>query len=59
METVIVWVIIGVVVAASARWVYRTISGKSSGCGCGEKVCPLAEQCPPRLASSGEKEVDR
>ncbi len=38
-ETVIVLVIGGIALALSARWIYRTIAGKSEGCGCADSSC--------------------
>jgi len=40
LETVLVYVIAGCALALSARWVYRTIAGKSAGCGCTDTTCP-------------------
>lgn len=39
-DTIVVLLIAGVALVLSARWFYRTIAGKSEGCGCGESVCP-------------------
>jgi hypothetical protein len=44
-ETIIVFIIAGIALALSVRWFYRTIVGKSEGCGCGENSCPSILSC--------------
>ncbi len=44
-ETIIIFLIVAVAFAISARWFYRTLAGKSEGCGCGENSCPGAASC--------------
>ncbi len=39
-DTIVVFLIAGVAFVLSARWFYRTLAGKSEGCGCGESGCP-------------------
>ncbi len=54
METL---VIIAVVLAACAflgRGIYRTMTGKASTCGCGEKTCPMQKDCASRDCSCPE-----
>jgi len=41
-ETIVVFLIVAVAFALSARWFYRTLAGKAEGCGCGENSCPTA-----------------
>jgi hypothetical protein len=38
-ETIIVFIIVGIALALSVRWFYRTVAGKSEGCGCGDSGC--------------------
>lgn len=44
METLIVWVIIGIAALATGRALYRALSGKAPSCGCGSScnTCPTA-----------------
>jgi|GEM_PF-2008623 len=44
-ETIIVFVIAGIALALSVRWFYRTVAGKSEGCGCSESSCPTISSC--------------
>jgi len=44
-ETIIVFIIAGIALALSVRWFYRTVAGKSEGCGCGENSCPSISSC--------------
>ena len=47
LERVLVYIIAGCALALSARWVYRTVSGKSAGCGCADTSCPSTASCEP------------
>ncbi len=48
IETIIVSVIVGAVVIFAGRSLYRTLTGKDSGCaGCGTKSCGQSEPCHP------------
>jgi len=51
-ETILIFIIAGAAFALSARWFYRTLAGKSEGCGCGENSCPSVE------SSGSIKDVD-
>jgi len=51
METAIVVVIMVVFVALAARSVYRTLTGKDEGCGCGLGPCPFSK---PNQVDGGE-----
>ncbi|MDH3851807.1 MAG: hypothetical protein OEV09_12200 [Deltaproteobacteria bacterium] len=44
-ETIIVYIIAGIALALSGRWFYRTVAGKSEGCGCSENSCPTTSSC--------------
>jgi len=44
METFIVWAIVGVVALLAARSLYRTLSGKSGGCGGACSSCDMSEE---------------
>lgn len=44
METVIVIGIVGTAVVLIARSIYRTTSGKKSGCTYGDS-CPMSDKC--------------
>jgi hypothetical protein len=44
-ETIIVFIIAGIALALSVRWFYRTVAGKSEGCGCSESSCPTISTC--------------
>ncbi len=57
-ETIIVGVIVGVVLVLVGRSLYRTMTGKDSGCaGCGTKSCSEAARCPS--AAKEKKEETR
>ncbi|NOR10313.1 MAG: hypothetical protein GQ541_02345 [Desulfovibrionaceae bacterium] len=51
-ETIIVFIIAGIALALSVRWFYRTVAGKSEGCGCGENSCPSISSCDASANSS-------
>lgn len=44
-ETIVVLLIATVAFALSLRWFYRTLAGKSEGCGCGETSCSETRSC--------------
>ena len=39
-DTIVVLLIATVAFVLSLRWFYRTLAGKSEGCGCGDSGCP-------------------
>jgi hypothetical protein len=41
-DTIVVLLVATVAFVLSLRWVYRTLAGKSAGCGCGENSCSEA-----------------
>ncbi len=45
IENVVVVIIVGAVVLLAGRSVYRTVSGKSGGCGCGNIECGMTDSC--------------
>jgi hypothetical protein len=50
-ETLVVLVIAGIALALSVRWFYRTVAGKSQGCGCGENSCPNISSCDAAISN--------
>jgi hypothetical protein len=44
-ETIVVLIIAGIACTLSARWFYRTIAGRSEGCGCGESSPKQGSGC--------------
>ncbi len=44
-ETIVVFLIAGIALVVSVRWFYRTVAGKSEGCGCSESPCPTISSC--------------
>lgn len=52
METIIVWAIVGLILFFAGRSAFRTLSGKTDGCGCGSKSCGPSDPC----CSTGESE---
>lgn len=54
MENVIVGVIVGVVLILAGRSLYRTLTGRHDGCGCGTKSCPASEHCNSSGAGTGK-----
>ena len=59
LETIILWLIIGVAAIFCGRTIYHTLSGKSKGCGCGcdcseEQTSPPLQQDLPDL--TGKKD---
>jgi hypothetical protein len=41
-DTIVIVLIATVAFVLSLRWFYRTLAGKSEGCGCGESSCSEA-----------------
>ena len=57
IETIIVCVIVGAVLILAGRSFYRTLTGKSDGCGCGKKSCSASDRCnAPGLAKRETEE---
>ena len=56
-ETIIVFVIAGIALALSVRWFYRTVAGKSEGCGCSESPCPTISSCDATRSPDHCKEI--
>ena len=54
MENVIVCVVVGGVLILAGRSFYRTLTGKSDGCGCGTKSCPASDRCHSSEAAKRE-----
>ena len=50
-ETIVVFLIAGIAFVVSVRWFYRTVAGKSEGCGCGENSCPTISSCDATISN--------
>lgn len=42
VENVVVGAIVGIVLFLAGRFFYRTLTGKSDGCGCGNTQCGMS-----------------
>ncbi len=44
-ETIAVYLIVGIALVLSARWIYQTVAGRkqTNGCGCDRGSCPATE----------------
>ena len=56
-ETIVVFLIAGIALVVSVRWFYRTVAGKSEGCGCSESSCPTISSCDTSNSSDHCKEI--
>jgi len=45
VENVVVVAIVGIVLLLAGRFFYRTLTGKSDGCGCGNTQCGMSGSC--------------
>ena len=45
VENVVVGAIVGIVLLLTGRFFYRTLTGKSDGCGCGNAQCGMSGSC--------------
>ena len=56
LETIVVCVIVGAVLITAGRSVYRLLTGRGDGCGCGG--CSFSDSCGPAPGDGIEKEAD-
>jgi hypothetical protein len=57
-ETIVVFLIAGIAVMIAVRWFYRTVAGKSEGCGCSQSACPNISSCDAASSSNNHcKEI--
>ncbi|OGV70593.1 MAG: hypothetical protein A3K19_06550 [Lentisphaerae bacterium RIFOXYB12_FULL_65_16] len=55
-ETIVVIAIVGVVLLLAARSLYRTLTGKNDGCGCGKGACSASGHCQSPQAATKTRE---
>ena len=60
IENLVVFGIVGAVLLLAARSLYRTLTGKNDGCGCGKASCAAAGHCPSSQATkkTGKAQTD-
>ncbi len=57
-ETIVVGLIVVVALAFTARLLYRSLTGKTPGCSCGQPgVCPLDDAAQKAQCDSGTDEA--
>ncbi len=67
VENVVVGIIVGIVLALAGRSLYRTFTGKSTSCCCGNGECRMVGSCVPpphdalerRISTSQSAELTR
>lgn len=56
LETVVVWILLGLVAVLALRSLVRTLTGKNEGCAGAGSSCGGACACPPRDEPSPREE---